>query len=96
MSPLFSSGRSGTTNPYPAGVCLQPADVQVHLFGQPEALPAELNQSPEATSDLRCRLNPLVARDLEDLQEFPHCGGVVHALAHERENLIARGHWNLV
>ena len=35
---------------------------------------------------------PLVAGNLEELQQFTHAGGVVHALAHLRENLFTRKH----
>ena len=47
--------------------------------------------SPEATSDLTCRLNDVRSslRHLEHLQELAHAGGVVHPLAHQREHLIA-------
>ena len=47
-------------------------------------------RSPEATSDLRWRLNDgaLVARDFEELKELADAGGMVHPLAHQRENLI--------
>ena len=47
-------------------------------------------RSPEATSDLMCRLNDVfVPRYLEDLKQLAHAGGVMHPLAHEREDLIA-------
>jgi hypothetical protein len=46
--------------------------------------------SPEATSDLTCRLNDVCRpSDLEDLKKLPHGGGMVNALAQEREHLIA-------
>ena len=42
--PPESSGRSGADEAVAGRVRLQPADVEVHLFGQAEALAANLNE----------------------------------------------------
>ena len=70
---------------------LQPADVQIHLFRQAEAMPADLDEVAGADErlDVPLERGPLVARHLENLQQFAHAGGMVHPLAHERENLFA-------
>ena len=44
--------------PEAAGVCLEAADVEVHLLGQPVALSADLDElARRDTSDRMCRLN---------------------------------------
>ena len=70
---------------------LQPADVEVHLLGQAEALPANLDEIARRDERLEVALErrALVARNLEQLQQLAHAGGMVHPLAHQRENLIA-------
>ena len=70
---------------------LKPADVQIHFFRQAEAMPADLNQVAGADQgfDVPLERGPIVARHLENLQQFAHAGGMVHPLAHERENLFA-------
>ena len=75
-------------------VRLQPADVEIHLLGQAEALPADLDEIARGDERLEVPLErgALVARNLQELEEFAHAGGMVHPLAHERENLVARKH----
>ena len=70
---------------------LQPADVEVHLFGQAEAVPANLDQlaGSDERRDVPLERRALVARDFENLHQLAHAGGMVDALAHEREDLIA-------
>ena len=65
-------------------VRLQAADVEIHLLGQAEALPADLDEIAGADERLEVALErgALVARDLEELQELAHAGGMVHPLAH--------------
>ena len=72
-------------------VRLQPADVQVHLLGQAEALAADLNEIAGGDERVEVALErgALVARDFEQLQELADAGGMVHPLAHRREDLIA-------
>ena len=72
-------------------VGLQPADDEVHLFGQAEALPADLNEiaGRDERLDVPLERRPLVLRHLEELQQLAHGGGMVHPLAHQREDLIA-------
>ena len=47
-------------------------------------------RSPEATSDLICRLNDVRSSfgTLSILQQLAHAGGMMHPLAHECEHLI--------
>ena len=70
---------------------LQAADVEVHLFGQAEALPANLNEiaGGDERLDVALERRALVLGHLEQLQELAHGGGVVHPLAHQREDVIA-------
>ncbi len=70
---------------------LQPADIQVHLFGQAEALAANLDQiaGGDERIDVALEGGALVARHLEQLQELADAGGMVHPLAHRREDLVA-------
>src|SRR5262245_3050348 len=42
--------------------------------------------------DVPLERSALVARHLQGLEEFPHTGGMVHAVTHEREHLITRKH----
>ena len=76
---------------------LQPADVEVHLLGQPESMTADLNElaGGDERLDVPLERRAVVARNLEQLKEFPHAGGMVDTLAHEREHLITRKHLNL-
>ena len=70
---------------------LQAADVEIHLLGQAEAVPANLNQvaGGDERLDVALERGALVARNLEDLKELAHGGGMMHPLAHEREDLFA-------
>ena len=81
----------GGDEPVAGRMRLQPADVQVHLFGQAEALPANLDEiaGGDERLDVPLERRALVARDLENLQQLAHAGGMMHPLAHERENLVA-------
>ena len=70
---------------------LEPADVKIHLLRQAEALAADLDQvaGGDQGFDVPFERGPVVARDLENLQQFAHAGGMVHPLAHEVENVFA-------
>ena len=48
-------------------------------------------RSPEATSDLMCRLNDVRSSrgHFENLEQLAHAGGMMNPLPHEREHLIA-------
>ena len=48
-------------------------------------------RSPEATRvlDVPFERGALVLRHFEGLKKLPHTGGMVHAVTHEREHLIA-------
>ena len=83
-----SSGRSGVDEPVAGRVRLQPADVEIHLLGQAEALAADLNEiaGRDERLDVPLERRALVARDLEKLQQLAHAGGMVHPLAHQRED----------
>ena len=85
-----SSGRSGHDEAVAAGVRLEPADVEVHLLGQAEALAADLDEIAGGDERVEVALErrALVARHLEELKELADAGGMMHPLAHQRENLI--------
>ena len=70
---------------------LQPADVEVHLLGQAEAVPADVNEVARGDErlDVPLERRPLVARHFENLEELAHAGGMMDPLPHEREHLIA-------
>ena len=70
---------------------LKAADVEIHLLGQAEAMPANLNQvaGGDERLDVPLERRALVARNFEDLQQLAHAGGMMHPLAHEREHLFA-------
>ena len=84
----------GGDEPVAGRVRLQPADVEVHLLGQAEALAADLNEIARGDErlDVPLERRALVAGNLEDLKQLAHAGGMVHPLAHQRENLITRKH----
>ena len=73
---------------------LQPADIQIHLFGQTESMAAELNELARGDQrfDVALERRAVVARNLEQLKEFPHGSGMVDTLAHQREHLITGKH----
>ena len=73
---------------------LQPADIQVHFFGQAEAVATDLNEvaGGDERFDVAFECSAVVARNLEHLEELAHAGGMVDALAHQREHLITRKH----
>jgi len=77
--------------PVAARVRLQPARVQVHLFGQAEAVTADLNQVARGDElfDVTLEGGAVVTGNLENLEEFAHAGRVMNPFAHEHENLIA-------
>ena len=95
MSPL-SSAPLRHDEAVAARMRLQAADVEIHLLGQAEALAADLDEiaGRDERFEVPLERRPLVARDLEELQELAHAGRMVHAFAHQRENLITRKHWN--
>ena len=80
----------------PRRVRLQPADVQIHLLGQTEALAANLDQlaGGDQGIDVPLEGRAFVARNLEQLEQLTDAGGMVHPLAHQRENVVAGQHGN--
>src|SRR5262245_15014669 len=77
--------------PKAARMRLQPADVEVHFFRQAEAVAADLNEIARCDErlDVSFERRPVVARHFENLQQLAHASGMVYALPHQRENLIA-------
>ena len=75
----------------PCRICLQAADVEVHLFGQPESIPSNLNElaGSDERFDVPFERRLVVLGHFEHLQQLAHAGGMMHPLAHEREHLIA-------
>jgi hypothetical protein len=69
---------------------LQPADVEIHLLGQAEAMAPNLNQVArgEQGLDMALERSAFVARNFENLQQLAHGGRMMHALAHEREDVV--------
>ena len=69
---------------------LEPADVEVHLLGQAEPLAADLHEiaGGDQRFDVTFERGALLARDLEDLQQLAHAGGMMNPLAHQLEDLI--------
>jgi hypothetical protein len=59
--------------------------VEVHLFRQAEAVPANLNELARGDKrfDVPLERRAIVSGNLEDLQKLAHARRVVHALAHE-------------
>ena len=74
---------------------LQAADVEIHLLGQPEPMATNLDEIARGHQrlDVALERGPLVARHLENLKKLPHGCGMMHAVTHEREHLIAGVHW---
>ena len=72
-------------------VGLQAADVEVHLFGQAESIPSNLNElaGGDERLDVPLERRLVVLRHFEHLQQLAHAGGVMHPLPHQREDLIA-------
>src|SRR5262249_30813295 len=75
-------------------VRLQPAHVEVHLLGQAESLPpnldeiAGLNEPPQMTFER----GAFFTRDLQELKQLSGAGGMMHVLAHQREKVFAGNH----
>src|SRR5581483_12357675 len=84
----------GGDEPVARRMRLQPADVEIHLLGQSEAVAADLNEVAGADErfDVALERRAVVARDFENLQELAHAGGMVNPLAHHGEDLIAGKH----
>ena len=74
---------------------LQAADIEIHLLGQPEPMATNLDEIARGHQrlDVALERGPLVARHLENLKKLPHGCGMMHAVTHEREHLIAGVHW---
>ena len=76
----------------PAGLVVQPADDEVHLVGQAEALPRIWSSSPAATSAFELALEgrAFVARHVEQLRAArAQCGGMsARGVTHRRENVV--------
>jgi hypothetical protein len=68
--------------------------MEIHFLGLAEALTADLDEiaGGDERFEVPLERRSLVAGDLEELQEFAHTSRVVHAFAHERENVIMREH----
>ncbi len=75
----------------PRRVGLETADVEVHLFGQAESIPSNLNElaGRDERLDVPLERRLVVLEHFEHLQQLAHAGGVMHPLPHQRENLIA-------
>src|SRR5439155_11359068 len=73
---------------------LQPADVEIHLLGQAETVPANLNEIARRDErfDVSFERSALVARNTENLEQLAHGGGMMYPLAHEGEHLVASKH----
>jgi len=69
---------------------LQAPDVEVHLFGQPETITADLNEvtGRDEGLDVALERRPVVLRDFEDLEQLAHAGGMMDPFPHEGEDLI--------
>src|SRR5262249_11842356 len=69
---------------------LQPPDVQVHFLGQPEAMAPNLDElaGRDERFDMPLECGAVVPRNLENLKELPHPGGMMHTLPHQREHLV--------
>ena len=70
---------------------LQAADVQIHLLRQAEAMTADLYQVAGADErlDVPSEGGALFARNLENLKELADGRGMMHTLAHQREQVVA-------
>jgi hypothetical protein len=70
---------------------LQPADIEVHLFRQAEPMASNLDEiaGGDERLDVTFERRPVVAGNFEHLQQLAHAGGMVNALPHQREDLIA-------
>jgi hypothetical protein len=73
------------------GMGLEAADEEVHLFGQAEPMASNLDEiaGGDERLDVTFERRPVVAGNFEDLQQLAHAGGMVNALPHQREDLIA-------
>ena len=91
MSPPHVERPLGRDEAVAGRMRLQAADVEVHLFGQAETVAANLNElaGGDERFDMPLERRAVVLRDFEHLEELAHGGGMVHALPHEREHLIA-------
>ncbi len=89
----------GNHEAVPRRMRLQPAGVKVHLLGQAEPMTTDVDELAvrDERFDMPLERRLVVERNFEQLEQLPHTCGMVHALAHEREHLIARKHisWNL-
>ena len=80
--------------PVAGRVRLQASHVEIHLLRQTVAVTANLDQiaGRDQRAHVALERGALLFRDLEDLNELAHSGRVVHALAQQREHLIAGKH----
>jgi hypothetical protein len=64
--------------------------VEVHLLGQPESVPAYLDEVPRGDEGIEMTLerSTLVAWNLEKLEELADAGRVMDPLAHPLEDLF--------
>ncbi len=69
---------------------LQPADMEIHLLGEAEAMAANLDELAglDQRVEMPLERRPFLAGHFEQLQELANAGGMVHPLAHQRENLV--------
>src|SRR5262249_6231580 len=84
-------GTLGGDEAVTGGMRLQPADVQVHLLGQAEPMPANLNEVPRNHEGLHVarERRALFPWNIQRLKKLAHPGGMMDLIAHQRENLIA-------
>src|SRR4029453_19615914 len=71
------------------GMGLEPADIEVHLFGQAESMASNLDEiaGRDERLDVTFERRPVVAGNFEPLQKLAAAGGMVNALPHQREDL---------
>ena len=95
MSPdTPSTGLSGMTKPKPARMRLHAPDDQVHAVGQAEMVAARLNQVAGLDQPLQQALDrgPLLARNLQPLEQLPGRGRMLDLVADGGQELFAVQH----
>jgi hypothetical protein len=70
---------------------LKAADVEVHLFGQPEPITSDLNEvaGGDERLDVPLERRAVVLGHFEYLEQLAHARGMMNPLSHEREHVIA-------
>ena len=90
MSCRHRSPCSGTTKPKPAGVGREPADDEIHLLGQAEAVAANLQQIARGHERLQLTLEggALLARHAQQLDQLACGRGVMDRLANAVKKIV--------